>query len=118
MDNVEELQDHEILMELLQEKRDRDNQKRVQTIIMWVIIAAFAIACAIAIPKMITAYRQYNEAMKMIKTVYGQFEEIVANNKGNLEKIAEIDFDSLVKSINDITSFISNIFGGSGIIGA
>ena len=54
----------------------------------------------------------------MIKTVYGQFEEIVANNKGNLEKIAEIDFDSLVKSINDITSFINNIFGGSGIIGA
>ena len=40
------------------------------------------------------------------------------DNKGNLEKIAEIDFDSLVKSINDITSFINNIFGGSGIIGA
>lgn len=113
MDNIEELQDHEILMELLQEKRERDNQKRTQTIIMWIIIAAVAIALAICIPKVIDMYHRYNQAMKYIDTVYTQVEDVLNTYSGTFEKVAKLDVDGLVKTLNEISSIFNSIFGAA-----
>ena len=112
MDNYEELQDHEILMELLRDKRERDAQKRTKTVIMFVILAVAAIALAICIPKVIDMYRKYNQAMKYIDTLYNQVEDVLETYKGTFEKVAQLDVESVVKTLNEVSAFFNSIFGG------
>ncbi|MBR2826685.1 MAG: hypothetical protein IKE78_04165 [Erysipelotrichaceae bacterium] len=112
MDNYEELQDHEILLELLREKRERAAQQRTRTIIVFVLVACLAIALAICIPKVLEMYRQYNQAMKYIDTVYGQVEDVIKTYSGTFEKVAQLDVENVVKTLNDVSAFINSIFGG------
>ena len=62
------MSDHEILMELLQEKRRNEKQRKIQLIITAVVIAALIIALAVVWAKFSASMREVQTNIERINT--------------------------------------------------
>ena len=108
MDNIEMLDDREILLELLEEKRQRDSQKAIKKYILIGILVFIVISLIITIPKIIDMYNKYNQAMKYFDTIYNEAQSM-------MKKIEKLDFKQIEESlsgINNIVNVLNGLLGG------
>lgn len=94
------MSDHEILEELLAEKRMRDRWRRIKLAIAAVILVLLIILACMIVPKAVAAYRTYTETMARINTVVDQVESTMSE--------VQSSFDELDSSISDIRSSIES----------
>ena len=72
MININEMSDHEILMELIEEKRRNDRIRYIQYAFDAVVIIALVILGFIYIPKIVNFVRQVNQLIEDYKQLVGR----------------------------------------------
>ena len=117
MDNNINAQDHEILMELLREKRQRDVIRRIKLIIAIFIIAAIIVAAFTVVPKVVAVIKQYNRVVNEIEQAFTKVDGLVTRYGSTFEKLATVDIDGIQTRLGKVTEFVdifsnlANIFG-------
>ena len=115
MDTTERMQDHEILLELLQEKQRRESREKIILIIVFIIAAAIIAGLIFVIPRILRAYESYKQAMNYIEDIYTQAGPILKSAPETFDEVSKIDFAGLEATIKDaekIFKAINNVFGG------
>lgn len=95
-----EMSDHELLMELLEDKRKRDHQDQIHRYLLiakWIVIAILAI---IILPKIYHLYVNINSTLQSIQN----YQQQLSDTFGNLSEL-DINFSEMSEQINQIQNF-------------
>lgn len=112
--NVYVAMDHEILMELLDEKRERDRRAKMKRVAKIIIACLVIIAIGISIPRILEMYHTYTDTMKNINTLTAEVDGMINTYSGTIQKISEIDLDSIMDTLtkaNNLLTAIGSFFG-------
>ena len=95
MKNIEEMTDHELLMELVAEKRQRDVQKKIR-IAIWIAIGILIIYLLwIYVPKIIEIYNKWDAMFEQIQSTGQKVDGVVEDIKNGPLKSLQSGIDSI-----------------------
>lgn len=117
MDNNTIAQDHEILMELLREKRQRDVFRKIRIIVALVIVAALVVAMITVVPKVVAVIRQYNRVVNEIEQAFAKVDDLVLKYGSTFEKLAAIDVDNIQTRLGKVNEFVDLFSGIASLFG-
>ena len=117
MDNNMISQDHEILMELLAEKRQRDVIRRIKMIVALVILAAVIVMRFTVVPKVVAVIRQYNRVVNELEQAFTKVDGLVLKYGSTFEKLATIDVESIQTRLGKVNEFVDLFSGIASIFG-
>ena len=102
-----EKSDHELLMELIEEKRKVEKIRKIKLIIWCVILALIIAGLSVVIPKIIEMYKAYQEAMKELNQILQQAQAI----SEELEKVDFSQYEELFKNLSGLSQYLPGLFG-------
>ena len=102
-----EKSDHELLMELIEEKRKLEKIRKIKIIIWCVILALIIAGLSVVVPKIIEMYKSYQEAMKELNQILQQAQAI----SEELEKVDFTQYEELFKNLNGLSQYLPGLFG-------
>lgn len=111
--SIEEMTDHEMLTELLREKRREENWRYVKLGVYALIIVAIAILCAIYLPPVIAYFRRLNESIQQIQQALQQLQNTTDSVKSTVAELGESGAEALhsaVDKLNELLEKVSRIF--------
>lgn len=130
---IEEMSDHEILMELIRDKRRNDRNRYIKNIVRIAIAVAVIVLLIIVVPPVVRFFRQLNETINMMQDGMSQvtaiaedmrsqvegsiadIETFVNDTKGQLDdKLGQLDdtADEIIEQVNQQVGEIQGLFGG------
>ena len=101
-----EKSDHELLMELIEEKRKLEKIRKIKLIIWCVILALIIAGLSVVVPKVIEMYKSYQEAMKELNQILQQAQAI----SEELEKVDFSQYEELFKNLNGLSQYLPGLF--------
>ena len=102
-----EKSDHELLMELIEEKRKLEKIRKIKIIIWCVILALIIAGLSVVVPKIIEMYKSYQEAMKELNQILQQAQAI----SEELEKVDFTQYEELFKNLSGLSQYLPGLFG-------
>ena len=91
MDDNERLQqDHEILLELLEDKRNRDRKDRIRTIITLFVAGIFLLGLLAVVPKVISMYKSYKQIVGYVEEMHRQVSNAFSTYGATLQKVGDV----------------------------
>ena len=91
MDNIERMQqDHEILLELLEDKRKRDRADRIKMIITLAIAGIFLLGLLGIVPKVIAMYKSYKALVGYVEEMHRQVNSVLTTYGATMQKVGDI----------------------------
>lgn len=102
-----EKSDHELLMELIEEKRKLEKIRKIKLIIWCVILALIIAGLSVVVPKIIEMYKSYQEAMKELNQILQQAQAI----SEELEKVDFTQYEELFKNLSGLSQYLPGLFG-------
>ncbi len=100
MKNYNEMSDHEILMELLEEKRKNDKLKTVKYAIYATILVLIIVVLAIYVPKILTFINNYNDFMNQFSDINKKMDEFLNNFDPSVTK----DLTAFIEQLKNLLS--------------
>ena len=97
---IEEMSDHEILMELIRDKRRNDRNRYIKNTVRIAIAAAVIVLLIIIVPPVVRFFRQLNETINMVQDGISQVTTIAEDMKSQVEG-----------SIADVETFVNDTKG-------
>ena len=104
MKEIEMMSDHELLMELVAEKRRNDRIRYIKYGIYGVIGLAVAVMCFIYVPKIIDFYNKFNKVMDQLSE---------ATN--SVRRVSDSISTETIESFNSVVEAIKSLLGRFGI---
>ena len=116
MDDIERTeQDHQILLELLEEKRKKVRIERIILIVILAFVGIFLLGIIGIAPKVIAAYKSYKEIVGYAEELHRQINNVINTYGATMQKvgdtintysdtfrqIAEIDFASIEETLKN-----------------
>ncbi|MBQ6531775.1 MAG: hypothetical protein IJI33_02150 [Solobacterium sp.] len=102
-DNIENMSDHELLMELVKEQQRRDKREKTRLYISLAVLLIIVVILAVYIPKFIALQRELNDTLQQINAIAEQVENTLDGI--DLEGLKNI-MESLQKAIQKLSPFI------------
>ncbi|MBE6016812.1 MAG: DUF948 domain-containing protein [Lachnospiraceae bacterium] len=130
---IEEMSDHEILMELIRDKRRNDRNRYIKNIVRIAIAVAVIVLLIIIVPPIVRFFKQLNETINMMQDGMSQvtaiaedmksqvegsiadIETFVNDTKGQLDdKLGQLDdtANEIIEQVNQQVGEIQGLFGG------
>ena len=100
MKNYNEMSDHEILMELLEEKRKNDKLKTVKYAIYATILVFIIVVLAIYVPKILRFINNYNDFMNQFSDINKKMDEFLNNFDPSVTK----DLTAFIEQLKNLLS--------------
>lgn len=100
MKDYNEMSDHEILMELLEEKRKNDKLKTVKYAIYATILVLIIVVLAIYVPKILTFINNYNDFMNQFSDINKKMDEFLNNFDPSVTK----DLTAFIEQLKNLLS--------------
>lgn len=100
MKNYNEMSDHEILMELLEEKRKNDKLKTIKYAIYATILVLIIVVLAIYVPKILTFINNYNDFMNQFSDINKKMNEFLNNFDPSVTK----DLTAFIEQLKNLLS--------------
>ncbi|MBR2824794.1 MAG: hypothetical protein IKE51_00785 [Solobacterium sp.] len=100
--------DHELLLELLEDKRKRDRNRKIK-IVLWIIVAVVVgVLLMRIVPNLIKMYESYQHAMQQIESITEQYQNIqeIINNQDFS------GYQEAIEQIQEYSQFFDGLFGG------
>ena len=95
MKKIEEMTDHELLMELVAEKRQRDAQKKIK-IAIWIAATILILYLLwIYVPKIIEIYNKWNAMFEQIQSTGQKIDSVVEDIKNGPLQTVQNGIDSI-----------------------
>ena len=104
MKEIEMMSDHELLMELVAEKRRNDRIRYIKYGIYGVIVLLLAALCFIYVPKIIDFYSKFNNVMDQLSE---------ATN--SVRRVSDSISTETIESFNSVVEAIKSLLGRFGI---
>lgn len=105
---LEEMTDHEMLVELLEEKRYQERMRNLRIGCKAAVALAVVILLCIYLPPVIRTYRQLNETMQQVRDTVDQVKGAVEQVKGASTRV-QGTMDELQGTVNSIRSALDNL---------
>lgn len=91
MKDINEMTDHEILVELLEEKRRNDRNRIIKYVLYGIVALVIIILLSIYVPKIMAWVDRYNKFMNEIETTTNRVKEFVDGvGTSTTQKIDEV----------------------------
>ena len=103
MKDYSQMSDHELLMELVKEKRRNDRIRYVRYAVCGLILLAVIVTGAIYIPKIVSVINRYNRFMEQMEGLNEKVSSVV--NDGTVD---------LLDSVKEVMEKIQGLFGKLG----
>ena len=103
MKDYSQMSDHELLMELVKEKRKNDKIRYVRCGFYAVVLLAVIVIGAVYVPKIVAVIRRYNQFMDQMEGLNDKVSSFV--NEGTV---------NLLDSVKSILEKIQKLLGGFG----
>ena len=98
-DNIENMSDHELLMELVKEQQRRDKREKTRLYISLAVLLVIVVILAVWVPKIIALQRELNDTLQQINAVAEQVENTLDGiDLEGLKNILE-KLQSVIKSL-------------------
>ena len=110
---IEMMTDHEMLQELLEEKRRADRVRSIKIAVCAAILIAVAVLCAIYLPPIIEYFRKLNESVQQIRSTLQELRAVtdaVRETVGNLRDAGTERLESALDRINELLEGFPAIF--------
>jgi len=104
MKEIEMMSDHELLMELVAEKRRNDRIRYIKYGLYGVIVLLLAALCFIYVPKIIDFYNKFNKVMDQLSE---------ATN--SVRRVSDSISTETIESFNSVVEAIKSLLGRFGI---
>lgn len=102
MDDIERMQqDHEILLELLEDKRKRDTADRIKMIITLAIAGIFLLGLLGIVPKVIAMYKSYKQIVGYVEDMHRQVTNAFTTYGATLQKVGDV-FNTYSETFNEL----------------
>lgn len=95
---IEEMSDHEMLVELLKEKRLRDKLRLVKLIVWGAVIVVLVVLGVIYIPPMVRFFKELHDSIESISSSLESLNQTVTDAYGNITDIS----DSIKEQLNKL----------------
>ena len=102
MKNIEQMTDHEMIVELMKDKRKRDSLRTVKTICIIAVVAVLAVGAVMYVPKIISVI---NEAKGLMVKV----NELSDKAGGVFDKLGDGTIEQLKSMIESLSSFLGKL---------
>lgn len=104
MKDFNEMTDHEILMELIEEKRKNDKLKTIKYAIYGTVLFLFVVALLIYVPKILKIINVYNDFIKQFNDTNTKINDLIES------------FDpEITKQLAEFIEQIKKMLGGFGL---
>ncbi|MBQ2657085.1 MAG: hypothetical protein IJF87_00760 [Erysipelotrichaceae bacterium] len=103
MKDYSQMSDHELLMELVKEKRRNDKLRYIRYGFSALVLLAVVIVAAIYVPKIVAVIRRYNQFMDQMEGLNDKVSSFV--NEGTV---------NLLDSVKEIMEKVQSLFGKFG----
>ena len=97
--DIEQMSDHELLMELISDKRRQDKIRYIKYAVIGIFVAAVVIELVIWVPKIVAMVNYYNGIISQIDTTVVKINNVVSDIP-----------DGLVQKINDLIESLNSVF--------
>ena len=104
MKDIESMSDHELLMELVAEKRRNDKIRYVKYSIWGVVLLAAVVVGFIYVPKIIAFYNRFNAVMDTLNDV-----------SNSVKRVSDSISTDTIESLNSVVEIFKQLLGGFGI---
>lgn len=104
MKDIEQMSDHELLMELVKEKRRNDKLRYVKYGVYGIIALVVIILCIKYVPKLVAFFKEYNEVMNQLKQA-----------SDSVKKVSDSISSETIETFNDVAKAIKDLLGRFGI---
>ena len=104
MKEIEEMSDHELLMELVAEKRRNDRIRYVKYGVYGIIFLGVAVLCFIYVPKIVAFYNRVNAVMEQLDA---------ATN--SVKRVSDSISTETIEAFNSVVEAIRQLLGRFGI---
>ena len=104
MKDIEEMSDHELLMELVAEKRRNDKIRYMKYGCYGIIILGVVVLCCIYIPKVVAFYNRFNAVMEQLDA---------ATN--SVKRVSDSISTETIESFNSVVEAIRQLLGRFGL---
>ena len=108
---LEEMNDHELLMELIEEKRRNQKIRCIKYGILAVAVIAIAIIVSSLIPKIREAIETYNTVMKQVDSATGKINEFM----GKIDFSVLEELETTMGDVQDLMGKLQTILGFFGM---
>ena len=102
--NIEEMSDHEILMELIKEKRRNDILRYINYGLVAIVSVFVAVECSIYIPKIMAFMDKYNQVLDTLN-----------ETSASIKRISDSISTDTIDAFNNLVSGISDLLKRFGI---
>ncbi len=109
--SLENMTDHEILMELVAEKRRSDNLRRLKIAVYVVIAIIIAILLFKYLPPVIAFFRRLNDQVQQLQTAMEQVQQTVTKVKETVSGVGDSTLEALKRAIESVIDLINKIPG-------
>ena len=108
---LEEMNDHELLMELIEEKRRNQKIRYIKYGILAVAVIVIAIIVSSWIPKIREAIETYNTVMKQVDSATGKINEFM----GKIDFSVLEELETTMGDVQDLMGKLQTILGFFGM---
>lgn len=106
---IEEMSDHEMLVELLREKRRAETLRYVKISVYAAIIITIGILCAIYLPPIIAYFRKLNETVQQIQQAMQQVQSATDSVRDTVAGIGESGADALREASEKLNELLEKV---------
>ncbi|MBQ6334763.1 MAG: hypothetical protein IJI46_06835 [Erysipelotrichaceae bacterium] len=110
MKNIEEMSDHELLMELVAEKRRQDKLRYLKYAFYGLIGLAFVVLCYIYVPKIVEMYKAYKQMVDKVNELTSQLQGTSDKINSLIDDVSDGTIEKL-KSLVDVLNSVLGRFG-------
>ena len=117
---IETMSDHELLMELVRDKRLRDRERAVKTAVALLVLAAILVLCIIYVPRIVETVQRYQAIMERMDQAVGRLNEAADQMRQASSQVTEffgdMGEDSLrawqqsVEEVDELLQGLKNMF--------
>ena len=103
---IKTMSDHELLMELVQEKRRAERARRLRSCVLGGVAALLLVLCLLYVPRAVRAVRRYNDTMESLNRTVTQVQSFLdAANTLGMEKWQQT-VEQLNERLAEVQSFL------------
>lgn len=106
---IEDMTDHEMLVELLSEKRREENRRYAKIGFYILIAVAIIILCAIYLPPVIAYFRKLNDTVQQIQQAIRQVQTTTDNIKSTVVGIGESGSEALKSAADKLNELLEKV---------
>lgn len=116
--DIHHMTDHELLLELVAEKRRLEDLRRVRLIVTLIVLAAVILLAVIYIPRILAPIREFQQNMDELKRSLDRFnsslqqmDEMTSEARAFFQQVGDLGLEKMQQSVEQLSEALGRVTG-------